>query len=99
MEHIVPLSKGGSNRTENKTPCCKRCNSWRGNKSLSYFRICVIQAINDRNHKKRILKGYNDADFYTMIENIDHMKHYIERKILFLIKPGRNHVHIKSTCI
>ncbi|WP_394346037.1 HNH endonuclease [Flaviaesturariibacter flavus] len=33
VEHLVPRSRRGSNRPENKQPCCVRCNLERANKS------------------------------------------------------------------
>ena len=37
-DHVVPISRGGSNWIENHAPCCKECNYSKGGKTLSEFR-------------------------------------------------------------
>jgi 5-methylcytosine-specific restriction endonuclease McrA len=32
IDHVLPLSKGGTNRLENVVPCCARCNLSKGSK-------------------------------------------------------------------
>lgn len=34
LDHIVPKSKGGSNRNYNLVPCCRPCNQGKGNMAL-----------------------------------------------------------------
>lgn len=33
IDHIIPLSKGGKHEIGNIAPCCRRCNSSKGNKT------------------------------------------------------------------
>ncbi|MCA1716250.1 MAG: HNH endonuclease [Actinobacteria bacterium] len=35
-DHVVPLSLGGSNLTENIQPLCVNCNSWKNVKVIDY---------------------------------------------------------------
>jgi len=36
-DHIIPVSKGGSNTKENIVPACRHCNSSKGNKSVNIY--------------------------------------------------------------
>lgn len=38
VDHLVPKSRGGGNEKSNRFPCCKSCNSTKGNRSLEYLR-------------------------------------------------------------
>jgi 5-methylcytosine-specific restriction endonuclease McrA len=41
LDHIVPVSKGGTNRPENLVTCCHTCNCARGNRSMPAFARAV----------------------------------------------------------
>lgn len=48
VEHIIPKSKGGSNRVSNLTLSCKKCNVKKGNQSVENF-------VKDKSRLKKIL--------------------------------------------
>lgn len=39
VDHVVPLSRGGTNEITNLVPACGRCNSRKGNKLISEWKI------------------------------------------------------------
>lgn len=73
-EHIIPKSKGGSNHDKNKRPCCHRCNFWRGNKSLQYWKSEIEELIRLR----REHRTFTIYDMRIILINID----YIEQAIV-----------------
>ena len=40
-DHIVPLSRGGSNAFENLTTACKPCNAAKGSRTVTEWRACA----------------------------------------------------------
>lgn len=56
VEHIVPKSKGGSNRVSNLTLSCNECNQDKGNQPIEVF------FEQDKNLKKRLKKNGLSAD-------------------------------------
>ena len=51
LDHIQPYSKGGSNDAENLATCCLKCNSSRGNRSLSSF-VDAVAEYTEQNPKE-----------------------------------------------
>lgn len=46
LDHLLPRSKGGSNKADNLVTCCTRCNSSRGNRSVRAFCRAVADYLN-----------------------------------------------------
>lgn len=39
IDHVTPVAAGGSNHIDNLVPCCKRCNSKKGDRHVEVFRL------------------------------------------------------------
>jgi len=46
LDHVLPVSKGGSNDAANLVTCCHRCNSSRGTRPVAEFAAAVASYIN-----------------------------------------------------
>jgi hypothetical protein len=46
LDHVVPVSKGGTNGGDNLVTCCHRCNTSRGNRTVVAFAEAVAGYIN-----------------------------------------------------
>lgn len=60
LDHVKPHSKGGSNSETNLVTCCTRCNSSRGDRSLTTF-AKVVTAYTDN--------GTTAADILRAVRN------------------------------
>jgi 5-methylcytosine-specific restriction endonuclease McrA len=45
IDHVVPRSRGGSNRPSNLITCCARCNAARGHRSVPAFAAALCATI------------------------------------------------------
>ena len=52
IEHMTPLSRGGTNEIENLVPSCIECNSIKGSKTLEEFRERVAEIKTECIHSK-----------------------------------------------
>lgn len=75
-EHIVPLSKGGSNLYSNKRDCCKSCNTSRGNMDYDEWILKL------RRKQEQLLKipgnSQSIKNIDIKIENIKYWQFYVE---------------------
>lgn len=65
-EHIIPKSKGGTNKLKNLKPCCFECNQLKSNLDLKQFKTTVWNVI-------KILDGRYSLsleDLKTVYENL-----------------------------
>lgn len=46
LDHVTPHCNGGNNHESNLVTCCKKCNSSRGNRSVSEFAEAVANYLN-----------------------------------------------------
>ncbi len=44
LDHVIPKSRGGKTRWENLVACCKKCNTRKGNRSLSEAGLNLLKA-------------------------------------------------------
>ena len=62
IDHIVPKSRGGTNRLANKQRCCHECNQLKGNLTLTQFKTLVWVLIKILNGKYTL----NINDLYNI---------------------------------
>lgn len=51
IDHVIPLSKGGSNLMHNLVACCQKCNTLKASRDLGPFLVDCIQ------RRDELLKG------------------------------------------
>jgi uncharacterized phage protein (TIGR02220 family)/predicted phage replisome organizer len=75
-DHIIPKSKGGSDKDENKIPCCKICNSIKKDNPVSDFLNSNLERINigliNSNHKLSKFVKFNGKYFDNVNDSQGH---------------------------
>lgn len=46
LDHVIPVSKGGTNRSSNLVTACRKCNSVRGDRDVAEFAQAVGKYLN-----------------------------------------------------
>lgn len=59
LDHVIPVSKGGSNCSQNLVTACQKCNSSRGDRDVADFAEAVARYLN---------RGVKVADIVRSIE-------------------------------
>lgn len=80
-EHIIPLSKGGTNYQSNKKTCCNKCNNMRGSLSWDTFREKIRRLMESVEHKFKL---------QTILVNIDYLEAYADKMGNKLYKKVKN---------
>lgn len=47
MDHVVPIARGGVSSKKNCVPCCKSCNTAKGNKTNSEMAVSKFESGDD----------------------------------------------------
>ena len=42
MDHVIPIARGGESTKKNCVPCCKACNTAKGNKTVSELALAKL---------------------------------------------------------
>jgi len=67
IEHLIPLSKGGTNEIHNLFPSCKRCNSSKHTSDwLEWYRKQIFYSIEKENRIFK-LSNYNENESYHKV--------------------------------
>jgi hypothetical protein len=61
LDHVTPHSKGGSNEATNLVTCCHRCNSARGNRSVTSFAKAVAEYLGHQVEASEIVRHVRNA--------------------------------------
>lgn len=56
VDHVVPISKGGTNDLQNLVPCCRSCNNCKRNLSVEEFRDYLKERASKKSTKHTVLK-------------------------------------------
>lgn len=74
MEHLLPVSHGGSNGQLNLRDCCNTCNTWRANKTYKVWQQEILECIVVGYYKKKFWR----KDLEIILENVKYWEYYVE---------------------
>lgn len=75
-DHIVPVSRGGLDKKENRVPCCKECNTWKDDKSLENW----LKEIRLMVKKEKVRKPYTIAQMGLILGAIKQLIEQVKKE-------------------
>jgi CRISPR/Cas system Type II protein with McrA/HNH and RuvC-like nuclease domain len=79
IDHIIPLSRGGTDDDDNRVPACRRCNSSKNNGSVENLRHHLAQALFDWPKFSRVqIEWLRDRGF--RLDRYDNYRFWFERR-------------------
>lgn len=82
-DHVIPVSKGGLDRKENRRPCCYDCNQWKSDKMPKDW---LDELVGLARGKKEIRPPYNENMVGKMIGSL--------KSVMAELKQNKNKVSI-----
>lgn len=86
VDHIIPLSKNGSNKQPNLIDSCTECNHLKASLTLDEF-ISIVQNLIDTG---KSYKTIPDTRLYTIIANSQKLKEYVEKNGNILYREAKS---------
>lgn len=89
IDHVIPLSSGGSNHQDNLLPACVYCNRLKASMTLPEFRKELLKKLTEDLQRKEI---YQRASLVGLIDvrNKSFLRFYFEKRPSIAIKPWIN---------
>lgn len=65
LDHIIPISKGGTNEDSNLLPACKKCNGHKMCLDVEQYRLLILNKLVKCTHVERMrLGGFYDTGLF-----------------------------------
>jgi hypothetical protein len=99
IEHVIPSSKGGSDRVSNLTIACHKCNQKKGNKTAAEFGHPEIEALCKKSLKASAFMNTVRWELVNRLKdlygktNISHTYGYITKKLRIELGLEKSHVN------